>query len=150
MTAETATLIAAGVAAVAAIIAAGVSTYTAYYQATRSSKLRLAEFRREWIENLRIRIATFSTLAGSQNSTSEEIENGEPRKAKNDLLTITKDLRIKLLEEFYYIKLCLNLEEEDHKSLFELMDLLVRNEEGIQEEIAKRGYTLTEKASDVL
>lgn len=150
MTEQVVTLVAASIAAFAAIVAALASLYSVYYQASRSSNLRLAEFRKEWIEDLRIKMSEFLSYTVD---LGIRIENLKKKAGENDII-VDEDFferSNRQGEAYAFIALSINADEKTHKELLELMGRMMGTKSSdigaLYEEL---GYNFIEKSKEVL
>ncbi|SCX29774.1 hypothetical protein [Agrobacterium rosae] len=154
MTPELVTLIAAAVAAVAAIAAAVVSGFGVYIQSRTVSKMKIAEYRREWVEELRRNIVEF--IAGKVSAKEAKRlrdvartkgdDNEANKQHENYLVAIQR-----MGKSYVFIRLCLNPNEELHVELENVLDLVQNGTDAeIDAGIKKLGFSLTEKSRQVL
>jgi hypothetical protein len=146
---QTATLIAAVIAAFAGLVAVATSFYSTFHQQNRVGKLRLAEFRRDWIESLREKLASYLALSLQLDICQKKLKGQDPKELL--LIDQIEEMQIKLMSEFYYIKLCLNKTETAHRELLEILELMLTEKlEIVQFKLKERGLNLADMADDIL
>lgn len=124
MTQETVTLIAAVIAAVAAISAGFISWNVSNETLRKASQARLAEYRREWIENLRTNIAEYSSNRfqryqhKSQYEAAKRAKDPETAKYHRNMMI---ECTGRQGQNHSYILLCLNPEEVEHANFEEVL-----------------------------
>jgi hypothetical protein len=110
----------------ATLIAALSAAYFSHRALAQQSKQRLAEFRKEWIENLRIQLAGFR--ASSYRRRTAKTNREFYKKSKNnDLTRMWNEKYMEFTEEtarsYHYVLLCLNEGEAEHAALMARMKL---------------------------
>jgi hypothetical protein len=135
----------------ATLVAALSAAYFSHRAIALQSKQRLAEFRKEWIENLRIHISEFAAASYSRAKAKERLVVYSSGKTKNTLLAREwREKYMKFTEEVArhnsYIKLCLNDGEIEHAALIKKMKQYVDEEYGA----VKQGAKLNDLARAVM
>jgi hypothetical protein len=116
-----------------------VASFTAFATSVWSNKIardalkatgaqRLAEFRKEWVENLRLHIAEFHSLAFNRlvlSTTNDDLGETAPSHRKVESINRNqKEISASLMRTSYlksYIDLMLNPNEDEHKTLSSLL-----------------------------
>jgi len=100
------------------LVSAGLSAAISLFISFRASKSRVAEFRKEWIEDLRIKLSEYISM-----TMEIRVEFERSKKSDSDLLSEEiLGLLHKRLES--YIKLSLNPDESEHSKLLNTIDVL--------------------------
>jgi len=110
---------AAVIAACAAIASAVISALTSYAASRRSGVQKIAEFRKEWIENLRTHFAEFHSTCAEISVVVKQYDNARDNNAKD---RIGEEMKAKMGRLSYlhnYIVLMLNPAEQLHQQMEE-------------------------------
>jgi hypothetical protein len=94
-------------------------------------KQKLAEFRKEWVENLRNKLADFRAANSRKQNAQRNIDNFKKEKNLEQLNFWSSkflDYHEEVARAHSYIKLCLNIEEEDHRALVEKIERMSEGE----------------------
>ena len=116
----------------AAFVGTILSNIIAYRAVKSNGKQRIADYRKEWIENLRVQLAEFDNLS-NQRAVLQKMRS---QLESNPIHQINEELKLENMKEFNtafercravnsYVVLMLNPNEEDHKKLSGILgDLL--------------------------
>jgi hypothetical protein len=108
---------AAVIAACAAIASAGISALTSWSMSRRTGIQKIAEFRKEWIENLRIHFAEFHSICVGLTIGIRQYRRQKNEQERHRLSLEIKDKYERLHYLHNYILLMLNPSEELHQEM---------------------------------
>ena len=117
------------IAALSSVIAAAFQAITSYQNAKKPADLQLANFRREWIESLRLKISDFLSAKYEEINLKQHRDHAEKVKnedlfweiTKQGVLTTSKCARLR-----YEIGLMLNTNEQLHQEFdIDLQEVLL-------------------------
>lgn len=104
----------------ATLIAALSAAYFSHRTIALQGKQRLAEFRKEWIENLRIHLANYRAADFRRKNAKVNMAKFQKNQNK-DQNTLWAERYLEFTEEssreFHYVSLCLNEGEPEHSAL---------------------------------
>jgi hypothetical protein len=117
MTDSSVAVTAAIIAACAALASAGVSALTSWSMSRRSGVQKIAEFRKEWIENLRVNFAEFHSTCSLLTLVIKQYKAAKDFAAQERLGEEMKARYERLNYLHNYIVLMLNPSEELHQQM---------------------------------
>lgn len=129
------------------LIFAGFAALLSWLNFRKSGSQKLAQFRKEWIENLRIHLAEYNSLRFRIHTTTQAIEHAKKtNKQRTAALTEKRDEALKRMGYVIaYIRLMMNEGEPLHDQLNEMISDHLEKSFNIPEASRKKFITLCRK-----
>ena len=115
---------------IATLVAALAAAVTGIWAVRRAGFQKLAEFRKEWIENLRLHLAEYLAMTYAVRAldqiTDIDLQKNDPELAKLKINEYQTSLN-RLVQLQSYITMMLNEDEDSHRSIIESMQLFTNS-----------------------